>query len=624
MSDFEPNELLFPHPEVRKIQTELLKDVENCLKEKKDLIVHAPTGLGKTAATIAPALAYALKKDLTVFFLTSRHTQHRIAIETLKKVKEKHKAEFNCIDVIGKKWMCVVPGIEGAFGYDFNEFCKKEREDNKCEFYSNLREKGKLTLKAKRAIEQLKKIGPCHTEEVIEFCKKEGLCPYEITMQLAKDSSVVIADYYYAFNPTIRKTFLQKAGKHLEDSILIIDEGHNLPKRCRDLFTHKLTSFMIDRASKEAGKFGYLEVMGKLKVIKDALEALSSDLNSRNPEKLINKDEFVEAVEGSEAYDEIIDEFNLAADEVREKQKQSSIGGVVGFLENWLNSDDGFARILSIDSNSIRLMYKCLDPSISTKEIISQAYSSILMSGTLTPTSMYKDILGFENADEKVLESPFPKENRLSLVIPETTTKFTKRSEGQFRNIANVLIKVISNIPGNAAVYFPSYDLRDSVYRHFYELYEDKDSIVLEKPMLSKSEKEGLIKDFKDLKDKGGVLLAVASGSFGEGIDLPGDYLKGVIVVGLPLEKPNLETKELINYYDKKFGKGWDYGYIFPALTKTMQNAGRCIRSDTDKGVIVFLDERYAWPNYFSYFPPDYHVKITKLYEKNVKNFFLN
>lgn len=623
MTDLEPNELLFPHPKVREIQTELLKDVDSALKNKKDLIVHAPTGLGKTAATIAPALAYAIKKKLTVFFLTSRHTQHSIAVETLKKIKEKHEADFACVDMIGKKWMCIDPTVENLYGMDFNEYCKKQREDNKCEFYTNLKEKGKPTTKAKKVLEDLKK-RPCSNEEIIEMCRQENLCPYEIAMLLAKEANVVIADYYYVFNQSIRKTFLQKSGKALSDSILIVDEGHNLPKRCRDLYSHKLTMFMLERGLKEAAKHGYLEVINKLNLIKGVLEQFANGLDHMQNEKLVTKDEFIEAIGASEEYDDIIEEFNMVADEIREKQKQSYIGGIVGFLEYWLGEDKGFARILSIDNNYPKLIYKCLDPSISTKEIITDAYSTILMSGTLTPTAMYKDILGFENADEKVLESPFPKENRLSMIIPETTTKFTKRSEEQFKNIANILSKVIGNIPGNTAVFFPSYSLRDSVYRHFYELYDDKENIVLEKPMLSKSEKESLLKEFKDLKDKGGVLLGIASGSFGEGVDLPGDYLKGVIVVGLPLEKPNLETKELINYYDKKFGKGWDYGYIFPALTKTMQNAGRCIRSDTDKGVIVFLDERYAWPSYFRCFPPDQNVKITKLYEERIKKFFLN
>ena len=116
--------------------------------------------------------------------------------------------------------------------------------------------------------------------------------------------------------------------------------------------------------------------------------------------------------------------------------------------------------------------------------------------------------------------------------------------------------------------------------------------------------------------------MGVAAGSFGEGVDLPGDFLKCVIVVGLPLEKPSLEVKELIDYYDIRYGKGWQYGYIYPAMIKTMQNAGRCIRSETDKGVVVFLEERYANPQYYNCFPPDYGVKISKMYKERVKEFF--
>ena len=116
--------------------------------------------------------------------------------------------------------------------------------------------------------------------------------------------------------------------------------------------------------------------------------------------------------------------------------------------------------------------------------------------------------------------------------------------------------------------------------------------------------------------------MGVAAGSFVEGVDLPGDFLKCVIVVGLPLEKPSLEVKELIDYYDIRYGKGWQYGYIYPAMIKTMQNAGRCIRSETDKGVVVFLEERYANPQYYNCFPPDYGVKISKMYKERVKEFF--
>ena len=123
-------------------------------------------------------------------------------------------------------------------------------------------------------------------------------------------------------------------------------------------------------------------------------------------------------------------------------------------------------------------------------------------------------------------------------------------------------------------------------------------------------------------KNVGAVLLAVAGGSFSEGIDLPGDLLKGVIIVGLPLAKPDLETQELINYYDKRFSKGWDYGYTAPALIKTLQSAGRCIRSETDRGIVVFMDERYVWQNYKKCFSSDLNIIIEKDPIKKIEEFF--
>ncbi len=139
---------------------------------------------------------------------------------------------------------------------------------------------------------------------------------------------------------------------------------------------------------------------------------------------------------------------------------------------------------------------------------------------------------------------------------------------------------------------------------------------------MSKAEKVSLIEDFKCYKDKGALLLCASSGNYGESIDLAGELLNGVIVVGLPLARPNLKTQELIRYYDKKFEKGWDYGYVMPAIIKAVQNAGRCIRSETDRGVVVFLDERYSWSTYLSCFPKDWNFQITKEPEQLIEKFF--
>ena len=236
------------------------------------------------------------------------------------------------------------------------------------------------------------------------------------------------------------------------------------------------------------------------------------------------------------------------------------------------------------------------------------------------PTEMYKNLLGFpEDSLNEEFESPFPAGNRLNLIVDEVTTKFTERNDREYEKIAQICSSIFNSIRGNTAFFFPSYILRDSVYNILKN--NSKDKMILEKPKLNKTDKEKLLEEFKKYKKKGAMLLGVTSGSFGEGIDLPGDLLKCVVVVGLPLSKPDLETKELIKYYNQKFEKGIEYGYIMPAITKAMQNAGRCIRSETDKGVIVFMDKRYTWPIYNKYFPKDWNIKVSRDYVKDIKDF---
>jgi Rad3-related DNA helicase len=147
-------------------------------------------------------------------------------------------------------------------------------------------------------------------------------------------------------------------------------------------------------------------------------------------------------------------------------------------------------------------------------------------------------------------------------------------------------------------------------------------TLLVEQRAMTKEEKHTFLNTFRGYKDRGAVLLGVITGNFGEGIDLPGDELQGVVVVGLPLSRPDLEVEALISYYDAKFGKGRDYGYLIPAFNKALQSAGRCIRSETDKGVVVFLDERYEDQYYLRLFPKDWRIKSTLLYEKMIREFF--
>ncbi len=613
-------EIYFPYSKVRDIQSDMISDVYNAIKDKRHIIMHAPTGIGKTIAVLAPALSLAMKNNLTIFFLTSRQTQHKIVIDTLKQIKQKFNIDFDCADIIGKKWMCLQNGVEAMPASLFHEYCKSLRDEGNCEFYLNTRKPNmQPTVGAKQAIEELKIIGPCHANEFIENGKKRKMCPYELAALTAANAKVIIADYYYIFSHTIRQSFLLKIKKELENIILIVDEVHNLPKRIRELLTQKTSSLIIENAKKEAKKYGYGETAENLDIVENALFELGREIEN---EDVASKNDFVDLISKSKNYDDVVAELLFAGEDIRDRQQKSFVFSIAKFLEAWIGPDIGFGRILSKEISDkklkISMSYRCLDPSIAAKEVIGKSYSTVLMSGTLTPTEMYRDILGFkENVLEKEYKSPFPRKNRLNLVIPKTTTKFVERSHRQFEEIAFICGDIADSIEGNIAVFFPSYDLMANIAGYFRQKCQKQ--VFIEKQNHSKKEKEELLASFKSHKEA--VLMGISTGSFGEGIDMPG-VLKAVIIVGLPLEKPDVEKRLLIEYYDDKFGKGFEYGYVLPAITKCLQNAGRCIRSETDKGAIIFLDERYAWRNYYQCFPEDWDMEVSLDYGSVLREFF--
>ena len=603
-------EILFPHETIRKTQDEFIKDICIALQQKKHLLAHAPTGIGKSAAILSTTIPFAIKNNLTIFFLTSRHTQHKIAIETIKKIKEKHKIDIKVTDLIGKRHMCHIPGIDLITSSQFSEYCKDVVDNENCQFYNNIKKDGKLSFEAKNLLSETRVLD---VDELKKLCSTNKVCPYEIALLRAKNSNIIIMDYFHIFSPYISSIFLKRTEKTLHESIIIIDEAHNLPFRILESLSSKLSLNILRRAIKEAQ--GYESALSHLEEIENLLINLTKNLEK---ERLVKKEEF------KLNYEEIISKLEPIAEETRKDKRSSYIGSVIEFLMAWQGQDQGFARILSKsiinEREVISLAYSCLDASLISTDIINSAYCIICMSGTLTPSKMYSDLLGFKNPILKSYPNPFPSKNRLNLLVPKTSTKFTKRTPDMYKEIANEIAPIINEIQGNSIVFFPSYKLRDAVDVFFRNLCYK--TTYHEQKGISKQEKEALLENFKKDKDKGAVLLAVISGNYSEGIDLPGDLLKAVIIVGLPLSKPDLETTELINYYDQKFSKGWEYAYIYPAMQKTIQAAGRCIRSEKDIGIIVFLDERYSWNNYYKFFPPDFDIKITKLPVERIKEFF--
>lgn len=611
---------LFPHQSIRPGQDQLIKDINSAFTDGKILLAHAPTGLGKTASSLTMALQYALKNKKRVFFLTNRHTQHQIAIKTINLMEEKTGKKYSVVDLIGKRGMCSQDAALAA-GNDFNEYCRALVSRKECEFYERVYHKNSVQAEAKMLIKELKQQGALPNTELMNWSKERKMCSYEIALQVAKDALAIIGDYHYVFNPFVRTILFKKLEIELEDIILVVDEGHNLPNRVTEILSTSLTTFTVKSSLLEAKKFGLPGLQEWLQGINRVLTSMAHFDNSKNKEKLITKDEFVTAIQKFADYETLLNELEIAADEIRKQQPRSFIGGLASFLDSWRGKDEGFVRILAEKETkygpSISLSYSCLDPSIITKDIFSNVSAGMIMSGTLKPTFMFKDILGVQQGLEQEYSSPFPPENKLSLIVPETSTKYTLRGKAMYLRIAEKCAEIAELIPGNVAFFFPSYDLRNEVGN----LLNSSKRQFWEKNNWTKEEKEEFLNQFKAEKKKGGILLGVNGANFAEGIDLPGDLLNGVVVVGLPLSKPDLKTRELINYYDQKFGKGWDYGYVYPAMNKCLQSAGRCIRSETDKGAIIFLDERFAWQNYFCCFPREGLI-VSKDYSRLLGEFF--
>ncbi|KHO46664.1 MAG: DNA excision repair protein ERCC-2 [archaeon GW2011_AR3] len=624
MNEKDDNEgFLFPFGNVRNEQDKLIVAIRHALKERKHLIIHAPTGLGKTVASLGPALKFAIENKKTVFFLTSRHTQHVIAIDTLKAIKEKFGTEFSATDIIGKKHMCIFPGMDRTTSGEFIDYCRQLREEDKCDYYTNFRKNNKVSVKARTVADELKR-AINHTEKIIEVSAQEKLCPYEMAAFLGSEAKVIIGDYYYLFSPAVRDSFFRRIEKKMEDAIVIVDEAHNLPARLRSLMSIHISSFIMKRAIQEARKFKHEAVLSHLVGLQNVLNALSGDLKD---EMAVTRESLMEPARKIADYDMMVEDMEMAAESIRNKQRFSFVGSVARFLDAWRGEDEGYVRVLSVGNFAgepyVRLAYNCLDPSIVTKDAIESCHSIICMSGTLTPSTMYADLLGFDSRTMSMeFGSPFPQDNVLRMVVPDTTTKYTKRTPQQFEKIGKICADIANAVPGNSAFFFPSYSLRDTVAKIFTRHCTKK--IFYEDSRMDKGQRQGLLEKFKkeSVSKEGAVLLGTATGSFGEGIDLPGDFLKAVVVVGLPLNPPDVETKALIDYYNKKYGKGFDYAYTFPAITKCMQSAGRCIRSETDRGIIVFLDERFAFPHYARCFPPDYNLRVTSRYIEEINNFF--
>jgi len=591
-----------------------MQDIYDAISGNQNFMAHASTGMGKTDAALSAAITAAMEHDLNVFFLTPKISQHKIAMEVVDGIARKHSLPLRAVDMIGRSHCCIDENLQKLDNDSFQHSCSRKIRNKQCIYYINA--KGHNRVHEARADMRFKKMlgsyGTCKSHHrLIQMAQEKACCPYEWLIRLAECSNAIIADYYHLMNPHIREIFLMKLKKRIEDSVIIIDEAHNLAPRIRDSLSRSINNFTLLRMAKEMQAIG--------------LDAgpVEEEFSKWGAEILGEKEE---ATIAAFEFDFFIEKFGLTMEEAMERlvdagityveqtNRKSACLRLARFMGEWKNDQFECVRILRKKDDTFYLSKRLLDPSPATR-VLNQCASSVLMSGTLLPLEMHRDVLGLdkERTIMKSYPSPFDSENVVNIITENLTTRYTKRDEKGYTAIAYNLDRIVEKTPGGTAVFFPSYSVMNSVI----PLMKSGDLLVQSSGMKPKEIRD-MIKRFK----KGGVLCGVQGGSLAEGVDYPEEEIKTAVIVGVALEEMNVETRALIDYYDEKFGRGWDYGYLYPGTIKALQAAGRGRRKESDRVAVVYMDERFKWGKYNWILNKDERILITERPDEEVASFW--
>jgi DNA excision repair protein ERCC-2 len=613
------SQIYFRHEKLRTHQAELLHDSYDAFNNGNILLAHAPVGLGKTDAVFGAAISAALENDLTIFFLTPKISQHKMAIEVVKGLAEKYKLDIMAVDLVGRRNACLDEELT-LIDYDgFYLQCEKRRKNKSCRYYGNAKgynrpEEVKAGLLFKRVLAEY---GAARTHaEIMKIARMEGACPYELSLSLAKLSNIIICDYTHLFIPSIRGPLLAKIKKHIANSIVIVDEAHNLGKRIREHLSVSLNSYMLRRAEKEIAFLGADKGTEKISLV-EPFEEWAYQRVKQEKELIVSKlgfenflHSYGESISLLAAYLE-----DLGLRFIERTNKKSACLRIANFIRMWNMEEEGSVRILRNRNGFFSLSKRMLDPSIATK-ILNDAKAAVLMSGTLKPLEMHRDILGIDasRVRMKCYHSPFNKGNKINIITEKFTTRFTKRDIENYRAMAHTLDAIVDRTPGGVAVFFASYHVQNAVVPLMRI-----NNLLLQQENMRPEELNSLLSEFRKNR---GVLCGVQGGSLSEGIDYPNEEIKTVVVVGVALEEKGVEIDALIDYYEEKFKKGWEYGYIFPAVIRGVQAAGRGIRKESDRCAVVLMDERFKWKKYRDILDNNERYIISGEPEKHVSFFW--
>ena len=567
----------FPFKSMRSGQGDIADAVEDTIKKKGKLIIQASTGMGKTAAVLYAAVKAAKENNLKVLFLTAKHTHQNIVYDTMRRMNDSSPEKIGFAGINGKRSMCLFENsVDPSL---FIEFCRAVREQNMCDFYSNTFTKNK---DVKPAVIEALSGNISDPKSVMETARAFELCPYELSLLNAKQSTVVVANYSHAFDQSIALGFTMRAGIDPENTILVVDEAHNLPAKILDMNSFSISQRNLEKAYSEANMAGYNDIAVKI-------DRIIAEIRNVTMEKAVDiRGIFNEA------------DLDKMEDIVKFHEKGYNIPAAFmlkNFTEKLLSSKVDSIIYVSIEEKGRRINVNSLDPADYSQGVIDSFYSTILMSGTFRPIDMFANLLGLENHESLEVKGDAVNGNRLVIIDKEVTSRFSSREE-QYSKIAESINNILEKAKYNMIFFFPSYFFMDRIY----PLINEKERIIKEEQKMEREKKNEIM---EKLSFSSSVLFAVINGNFSESIGIKNNMLKLIGIVGVPFEPPSIKLKAMQLYYDKKMGSGFEYAQVLPTMIKVMQAAGRGIRSKDDRCAIVLMDSRYDTPIFKKYLPND-------------------
>lgn len=567
---------MFPYSRVREGQRQFLEDARSSMANQVHLLAHAPTGLGKTAVALTAALERTMGQDGFTFYLTARQSQHNIAVDTSRYIWRKNRVRL--VDIISREDSCL---------------CSKKNERPPC-----LESKDCYFLDADRIETAAARLldYPLHVSEAQRLCMRLGACPYLAAMAALPSADIAVCDYNQVFNLD-RQGLLGSTARPVENTIIIVDEAHNLPGRIMENGSSSLTRARANAAFKSIGH----------KQFKSAMRALLDfmDQAAFEPTRPLKREELDLVL--SERSGMSTEELAEALETYYQGRMRHSVEDVLLFLQRWCSFDEQMLRYMDPSTGTLHCRF--MEPGMISSAIFEKVRCALLMSGTLHPPEMFAELLGIkDSAACRRYSSPFPVENRNIMVMDNVTSRYENRDDEMYGRLASALAEASSAIPGNVAAFFPSYEMMGEIGKRLPDLGTSK-RILRERREMAKAEKDALLLDLR--RDRNGLLLATIGGSFAEGVDFPDNLLSGIVVIGLPLSPPSLESNEQMQRIGKRVGdrKAMMYVRIYPAVTKVLQAAGRAIRSETDRASIILLDDRYLGETVRKAFPDDFQMR---------------